>query len=170
MRDVQEVEETTAVKDVKEWRDDLISANTMWNNEDPDRAFLFFILQLKGNTFRYSSDTEPIFCFGSRTTENCNFAGSCQQSAASLDGGSVAAVGGLTSMGVKPVNVGESRMMMRPLDRFHLFSLWKSENIVAFFVLRIFHGLASECRHRRGGFEAGKVILVMHAAHNQAGD
>ena len=78
MRDVQEVEETSTEKDVKEWRHDLISANTMRTNEDPDRAFSTLTLQLKGDTFRYSSDTEPkcFFCFGSRTTEYCNVAGS----------------------------------------------------------------------------------------------
>ena len=83
----------------------------------------------------------------------------------------MAAVGGLTSMGVKPVSVGESRWTMRPVDRFHLFSWWESEHfVVVFLFCDVFHGLASECRHRRVGFEAGKVALVMHAAHNQAGD
>ena len=61
MRDVQEVEETTPVKDVKEWRRGVVSANTMRNNEDPDRAFLTLILQLKGDTFRYSR-AEMFFC------------------------------------------------------------------------------------------------------------
>ena len=59
----------------------------------------------------------------------------------------MAAVVGLTSMGVEPVSVGESGMTMCPLDRFQLFSWWKSENIVFFFFFRdVFHRLASECR------------------------
>ena len=68
--------------------------------------------------------------------------------------GSVAAVVGLTSMGVKPVNVGESRLTKCPLDRFHLFSWWKSEHfVVVFLFCDVLMGLQ--------GFEAGKVALVI---------